>query len=101
MSEQGLLSLPTQWGFAETAAKKYGTTVDRKNLACAAELARRRDARQGPRGGQARPDELAQRIHHRHLAAAGRRAVHNPDEAVDKTAFMDGAPRHRHARTTS
>src|SRR5207237_4230971 len=31
MSEQGLLSLPTQWGFAETAAKKHGTTVDRKN----------------------------------------------------------------------
>src|SRR6266481_1708039 len=31
MSEQGLLSLPTQWGFAETAARKHGTTVDRKN----------------------------------------------------------------------
>src|SRR4026208_479192 len=31
MSEQGLLSLPTQWGFAEPAAKKHGTTVDRKN----------------------------------------------------------------------
>ena len=25
MSEQGLLSLPTQWGFAEEAAKKAGT----------------------------------------------------------------------------
>src|SRR5260370_7086838 len=31
MSDQGLLSLPTQWGFAEAAAKKHGTTVDRKN----------------------------------------------------------------------
>ena len=31
MSDQGLLSLPTQWGFAEAAAKKHGTSVDRKN----------------------------------------------------------------------
>ncbi|MDP3163562.1 MAG: LLM class flavin-dependent oxidoreductase, partial [Reyranella sp.] len=31
MSTEGLTALPTQWGFAETAAKKYGTTVDRKN----------------------------------------------------------------------
>src|SRR5712672_72611 len=31
MSEQGLLSLPTQWGFAETAAKKHGTTISRAN----------------------------------------------------------------------
>src|SRR6195256_6040183 len=31
MSDQGLLSLPTQWGFAEAAAKKHGTTVDPKN----------------------------------------------------------------------
>jgi limonene 1,2-monooxygenase len=31
MSTEGLTALPTQWGFAESAAKKYGTTVDRKN----------------------------------------------------------------------
>src|SRR4026208_1885514 len=31
MSSQGLLSLPTQWGFAEQAAAKHGTKVDRKN----------------------------------------------------------------------
>jgi limonene 1,2-monooxygenase len=31
MSTEGLTALPTQWGFAETAAKKAGTTVDRKN----------------------------------------------------------------------
>ena len=29
MSTQGLMALPTQWGFAEDAAKKYGTTVSR------------------------------------------------------------------------
>jgi limonene 1,2-monooxygenase len=31
MSNEGLTALPTQWGFAESAAKKAGTTVDRKN----------------------------------------------------------------------
>src|SRR5438309_12076566 len=31
MSTEGLTALPTQWGFAESAAKKHGTTVDRKN----------------------------------------------------------------------
>jgi limonene 1,2-monooxygenase len=31
MSNEGLTALPTQWGFAEKAAKENGTTVDRKN----------------------------------------------------------------------
>jgi limonene 1,2-monooxygenase len=31
MSTQGLMALPTQWGFAEDAAKKYGTTVSRSD----------------------------------------------------------------------
>jgi limonene 1,2-monooxygenase len=31
MAPQGLTALPTQWGFAESAARKAGTTVDRKN----------------------------------------------------------------------
>jgi len=30
-SVEGLQALPTQWSFAEEAAKKHGTTVDRKN----------------------------------------------------------------------
>src|SRR5207247_4258715 len=30
MSSEGLNSLPTQWGFAEAAATKHGTIVDRK-----------------------------------------------------------------------
>ncbi len=30
LSEEGLNALPTQWGFAESAAKKHGTKVDRK-----------------------------------------------------------------------
>ena len=31
MSSEGLNALPTQWGFAEAAAKKHGKTVDRKD----------------------------------------------------------------------
>jgi limonene 1,2-monooxygenase len=31
MAPEGLTALPTQWGFAEAAAKKAGTVVDRKN----------------------------------------------------------------------
>jgi limonene 1,2-monooxygenase len=31
MSTQGLMALPTQWSFAEDAAKKYGTTVSRSD----------------------------------------------------------------------
>jgi limonene 1,2-monooxygenase len=31
MSTQGLMALPTQWSFAEDAARKYGTTVSRSD----------------------------------------------------------------------
>jgi limonene 1,2-monooxygenase len=31
LSEEGLNALPTQWGFAEEAARKHETTVDRKD----------------------------------------------------------------------
>src|ERR671932_2742665 len=31
LSSEGLNALPTQWGFAEAAAARHGTTVDRKN----------------------------------------------------------------------
>ena len=31
LSEEGLNALPTQWGFAESAAAKHGQTVDRKD----------------------------------------------------------------------
>src|SRR5260370_23760555 len=31
LSEEGLNALPTQWGFAEAAAAKHGTTSDRED----------------------------------------------------------------------
>ena len=62
MSTQGLMALPTQWGFAEDAAKKAGTTVSRANWRVLLSLAHRRDPRAGAARGRRRTDALAQRI---------------------------------------
>jgi limonene 1,2-monooxygenase len=91
MSTQGLMALPTQWGFAEDAAKKAGTTVSRDNwrvlltwhIAETREQARR----------EAGPGLM--RWHNEYnvgtLQRPGLTAYSSPDEAVDKTAFVDGA----------
>jgi limonene 1,2-monooxygenase len=91
MSTQGLMALPTQWGFAEDAAKKAGTTVSRDNwrvlltwhIAESREQARR----------EAGPGLM--RWHNEYnvgtLQRPGLTAFSSPDEAVDKTAFVDGA----------
>jgi limonene 1,2-monooxygenase len=91
MSEQGLLSLPTQWGFAETAAKKYGTTVDRKNwrVLLSWHVAETREkAREEAKHG-------LMKWHNEYITGTlqrpGAEPFNSPDEAVDKTAFMDGA----------
>jgi limonene 1,2-monooxygenase len=91
MSEQGLLSLPTQWGFAESAAKKHGTTVDRKNwrVLLSWHIAETREkAREEARHG-------LMKWHNEYITATLQRPgsvpFNDPDEAVDKTAFMDGA----------
>src|SRR5215212_5923333 len=71
MSTQGLMALPTQWGFAEDAAKKAGTTVSRSNW------------------------RVLLTWHNAYnvgtLQRPGLTAFSSPDEAVDKTAFVDGA----------
>ena len=91
MSTQGLMALPTQWGFAEDAAKKAGTTVSRSNwrvlltwhIAETREQARR----------EAGPGLM--RWHNEYnvgtLQRPGLTAFSSPDEAVDKTAFVDRA----------
>ena len=56
MSTQGLMALPTQWGFAEDAAKKAGTTVSRADWRVLLELAHRRNPRTGPSRGRPGPD---------------------------------------------
>jgi limonene 1,2-monooxygenase len=91
MSSKGLMSLAQQWEFAEDAAKKHRTTVDRANwrvllswhLAETREQARR-EAREG-----------LMRWHNEYnvgtLMRPGIKAFKSPDEAVDQTAFVDGA----------
>jgi limonene 1,2-monooxygenase len=91
MSTKGLMSLAQQWEFAEDAAKKAGTHVSRSNwrvllswhVAETREQARR-EAREG-----------LMRWHNEYnvgtLMRPGVTPFKSPDEAVDQTAFVDGA----------
>ena len=98
MSTEGLTALPTQWGFAESGREEARHHGRPQELARAAQLAHRRDPREGARGGQARPDALAQRVHPRHAAAAGLGRL----QVARRGGRADGAGaglgrRHRHA----
>ncbi|HLY46548.1 MAG TPA: LLM class flavin-dependent oxidoreductase [Stellaceae bacterium] len=91
MSSEGLNALPTQWGFAEAAAQKHGTSVDRKDwrVLLSWHIAETREqARAEARHGLLR--------HHNEyivgtLQRPGATPFKDPDEAVDKTAFVEGA----------
>jgi len=91
MSSAGLFALPTQWSFAEEAAAKHGQTVDRRNwrVVMSWHIAEtREEARAQARDG-------LMRWHNEYnvgtLMRPGAVAYGSPDEAVDKTAFIDGA----------
>ncbi len=91
MSSEGLQALPTQWGFAEAAAAKHGTTVDRKNwrVLLSWHIAETREkARAEARDGLLRH-------HNEYITATLQRPGAKPfktgDEAVDMTAFSDNA----------
>ena len=91
MSTAGLMALPTQWGFAEQAAAKAGLAVDRKNwrVVMAWHIAEtREEARAQARDGLFR-------WHNEYtvgtLMRPGAQAYKTPDDAVDQTAFVDGA----------
>jgi limonene 1,2-monooxygenase len=91
MSHEGLQALPTQWSFAEAAAVKHGTTVDRRDwrVLLSWHIAETREkARIEARDGLLR--------HHNEyivgtLQRPGAKAFATPDEAVDKTAFSSAA----------
>jgi limonene 1,2-monooxygenase len=91
LSEEGLNNLPTQWGFAEAAAAEHGQTVDRRDwrVLMSWHIAETREqARAEARHGLLR--------HHNEyitgtLQRPGARPFKDPDEAVDKTAFVPGA----------
>jgi limonene 1,2-monooxygenase len=91
LSQEGLNALPTQWGFAEVAAAKHGRTVDRKNwrVLLSWHIAETREkAREQARDGLFR--------HHNEyitgtLQRPGAKPFKTPDQAVDLTAYSDGA----------
>jgi limonene 1,2-monooxygenase len=91
LSEEGLNALPTQWGFAEAAAAEHGQTVDRKNwrVLMSWHIAETRDkARAEARDGLLRHNNEYITAT---LQRPGAKPFKNPDEAVDKTAFVPGA----------
>src|SRR5690242_5315607 len=91
MSTKGLMSLAQQWEFAEDAAKKHGTTVSRADwrVLLTWHVAETRE--------QARAEAGAglMRWHNEYnvgtLMRPGLKAFSSADEAVDQTAFVEGA----------
>jgi limonene 1,2-monooxygenase len=91
LSDEGLNALSTQWGFAESAAAKHGKTVDRKNwrVLLSWHIAETREkARAEARDG-------LMRHHNEYITATlqrpGAKPFKTPDQAVDLTAYSDGA----------
>jgi limonene 1,2-monooxygenase len=91
MAPEGLTALPTQWGFAESAARKAGTTVDRKNwrVLLTWHIAETREkANEEARHG-------LMRWHNQYIVATLQRkgavAFKSPEEAVEQTAFAPGS----------
>src|SRR5438128_580447 len=91
LSDEGLNALATQWSFAEQAAKKHGTKVDRKEwrVLLSWHIAETREkAIAEARHGLMR--------HHNEyvvgtLQRPGATAFKDPDEAIEKTAFAPSA----------
>jgi limonene 1,2-monooxygenase len=91
MSEEGLQSLPQQWAFAEASAARHGRTADRGQwrVLLSWHIAETRErARLEARDGLLRH-------HNEYIVGTLRRPSSKPfasaDEAVDKTAFSEGA----------
>jgi limonene 1,2-monooxygenase len=91
MSNQGLTALPTQWGFAEEAARKHGQTVDRRNWRVLLNwhIAETRDkAIEEARHGLMRwHNEYV----HGTLQRPGSTAFKSPEDAIEQTAFAPGS----------
>jgi limonene 1,2-monooxygenase len=91
MSEAGLQALPTQWSFAEDAAKEHGNIVDRKDwrIVMFWHIAETREqARIEARDGLFRwRNEYTAGT----LMQVGVEPFKTPDQGVDEMAFADGA----------
>src|SRR5690348_10007308 len=90
-SSAGLTALPTQWGFAEAAAKKHGQTVDRKNWRVLLNWHIAETREQAIE--QARHGLL--RWHNEYvngtLQLPGSVPFTSPEDAIEKTAFSPGS----------
>ena len=90
-SEAGLSALPTQWGFAEQAAAKSGKSVDRKDwrVLMSWHIAETREA------AIAQAKDGLMQWHNEYtvgtLMRPGAVEFKSPEEAVEQTAFVDGA----------
>ncbi|MFI4974639.1 MAG: LLM class flavin-dependent oxidoreductase [Caulobacterales bacterium] len=91
LSTAGLLALPTQWSFAEDAAAKYGNVVDRKNwrVLMSWHIAETREQ------AKAEAKDGLLRWHNEYnvgtLMRPGALPFKSGEEAVEQTAFADGA----------
>ncbi len=91
MSTAGLQALPLQWSFAEESAAKHGNTVDRSNwrIVMSWHIAETREQ------ARAEAKHGLFRWHNEYtvgtLMRPGAPAFASPDDAVDQTAFVEGA----------
>ncbi len=91
MSPEGLNALPTQWGFAESAAAKHGQTIDRRNWRVLLNwhIAETREKARAEAGSG------LMKHHNEYILGTLQRpnaqAFSTPDEAVDKTGFSEGS----------
>lgn len=90
-STAGLMALPTQWSFAEDAAEKFGNTVDRADwrIVMSWHVAETREQARAEAGNG------LLRWHNEYtvgtLMRPGAGVFADPDDAVDQTAFSEGA----------
>ncbi len=91
MSTAGLQALPLQWSFAEESAAKHGQSVDRRNwrIVMSWHIAETREQ------ARAEAKDGLFRWHNEYtvgtLMRPGAEAFKTPDQAVDSTAFVEGA----------
>jgi limonene 1,2-monooxygenase len=90
-SDAGLAALPTQWGFAEQAAAKSGMKIDRKDwrVLMSWHIAETREEARAQAGAG------LMKWHNEYtvgtLMRPGAVEFTSPDQAVDETAYVDGA----------
>jgi limonene 1,2-monooxygenase len=86
MSTQGLMALPTQWSFAEDAAKKYGTKVSRSDWRVLLSWHIAESREQAEREAGAGLMRWHNEYNVRTLQRPGLSPFTSPEDAIEKTA---------------